>query len=95
MQIAWTRQADQDVDQIFDYLKQFDSKTATETMVIIKSSVIHLKSFPEIGRNGRVDMTREFPIPRIPYTIVYRIVANVIEIISILHQSRQWPEDFG
>jgi len=95
MQIAWTQQADEDIDQIFVYLLQFNPKTASRTISDIQSSVLNLQRFPEIGKNGRVTGTREMTIPNIPYTVIYRVFEATVEIISVIHQARQWPDDCG
>jgi hypothetical protein len=31
-------------------------------------------------------------IPGLPYTIPYRVVDDVIQIASVIHTSRKWPE---
>jgi plasmid stabilization system protein ParE len=45
-----------------------------------------LAETPLIGRPGDVPGTREFPIRRTPFTFVYRIGADRIEILRILDQ---------
>jgi len=95
MQIAWTKLADQDIDQIYDYISEFNPGAAQRIISSIQSSVIHLQTFSEMGRPGRVHGSREIPVPKTDYTIVYRITGQTVEILSVIHQFRQWPEDFG
>ncbi len=40
---------------------------------------------------GRQQGTRELVISRTPYIAVYRVIANRIEIIRILHNAQQRP----
>lgn len=48
---------------------------------------------PEIGRLGRVSGTRELVVAGTPYIFVYRVKAT-IEILTILHTARKWPDRF-
>jgi len=54
--------------------------------------VNQLQDNPEIGRPGRVDGTRERIIPRLPYIAAYRLAADAVEVLSIVHTARLWPE---
>ena len=47
-----------------------------------------------MGREGRVLDTRELLVSRTPYTIAYRVREQVVEIVGVIHQARQWPETF-
>ena len=46
------------------------------------------------GRRGRVDGTRELPVPPGPYIVVYRLVNQAVEVISLEHGAREWPDQF-
>ncbi len=59
----------------------------------IREQVDGLEQFPESGRPGRVEGTRELVIQRTPYIVAYRIVGDTVQILRVLHGSRQWPED--
>jgi predicted transcriptional regulator len=47
-----------------------------------------LTKFPVIGRAGRLPGTAEFLVPSLPYLIVYRVDAEVLTIVAVLHTSR-------
>jgi plasmid stabilization system protein ParE len=51
-----------------------------------------LKQFPQSGRVGRTRGTRELVVPGLPYIVPYRIVDDVILILSVVHTSRKWPK---
>lgn len=57
----------------------------------IHGQIVKLKCFPERGRSGRVRGTLELVIQRTPYVAAYRIKANQVQILRILHSSRLWP----
>ncbi len=95
MQIAWTKLANWDIDQIYDYISEFNPSATRRIIAAIQASVTQLQTFPEIGRLGRVEGRPEIPVPKTDYTIVYRVIGRTVEILSVIHQVRQWPDDFG
>jgi len=51
-----------------------------------------LKSFPNRGRAGKKEGTREdWVIPSLPYIIVYHVRGDAVHIVRILHSSQDWP----
>ena len=48
---------------------------------------------PYQGRRGRVEGTRELPLPPLPYIVIYRVleIAGVVEIVNIVHGAQRWP----
>ena len=51
-----------------------------------------LVGFPDSGRPGRVEGTRELVYPALPFVAVYRVTAEAVEIARILHGRQRWPE---
>lgn len=43
---------------------------------------------PRIGTPGRSD-TRSFVFKRIPYTLIYRVRGDVLEVLALAHHSRR------
>lgn len=43
---------------------------------------------PRIGTPGRSD-TRSFVFKRFPYTLIYRVRGDVIEVLALAHHSRR------
>ena len=60
----------------------------------IEDAVAGLSSHPELGRQGRVPQTRELIVPGTPYIVPYRIQEDVVEIRTVLHTARRWPDQF-
>jgi toxin ParE1/3/4 len=58
----------------------------------IVEMALRLGQFPYLGRPGRVEGRRELIVPDLPYVIPYRIVDDVIQIDTIIHTSRKWPD---
>lgn len=55
----------------------------------------NLSEHPEMGRKGRVRGTRELVVPGIPYIVAYRIHDSAIQILSVYHAARKWPDRFS
>jgi plasmid stabilization system protein ParE len=60
----------------------------------IVSQVSRLTDYPELGRRGRVQGTRELVIARTPFVVPYRVNRNDIIVLRVLHGARRWPRRF-
>jgi len=60
----------------------------------IREAVDQLSLYPFLGRSGRVAGTRELIVAGTPFIVPYRIRDDVVEILSVLHAARRWPERF-
>jgi toxin ParE1/3/4 len=92
MIVAWSVYAFADREAIFDYVAANNPRAAVSLDDRIESRVEGLAQFPEMGRPGRVQGTRELVIHRTSYIAAYRIVGDTIQILRILHGAQQWPE---
>ena len=90
--MRWTKHAERDLDEIASYIGQ-DSPAAAARVVLelIDNVEAILLKRPAIGRSGRVLGTRELVIGGLPYIVPYRVREKDIEILRVLHTSRQWP----
>ncbi len=94
MRIRWLRLALNDIEEIARFIAR-DNKTAAGKVVdLIYRNVKNLEDHPGMGRAGRVEGTRELFIPGIPFIVPYRVVGHEIQVLRILHTSRNWPEEF-
>jgi plasmid stabilization system protein ParE len=53
-----------------------------------------LATSPAIGRPGRIEDTRELVIAGMAYIVPYRLRADAVEIIAVLHSAQRWPDRF-
>jgi toxin ParE1/3/4 len=64
---------------------------------LVKSRIDRAAGFvhlhPRIGKPGAVTGTREYPVPRTRYTLIYEESAAVIYILHCWHQSRNRAAD--
>lgn len=90
MIILWLTSAENDLDCLVDYIAEENPLTALHIFNDIKKSINKLRTYPFLGREGRIDRTRELVIPGLPFIVVYT-VKKEIRILAILHTSRKWP----
>ena len=95
MRLEWSILAQNDRDEIFSYIESDSPRAAVATDDSIREQVEVLLQFPELGRPGRVEGTRELVISRTPYIAAYRIKGRVVRILRVLHAARRWPEDMS
>jgi toxin ParE1/3/4 len=95
MKVVWTRRASRHLRAAYDYWARENSEDSADTMLDrIFSAVELLERFPEAGRPGRLAGTRELVIVPTPFLIAYRVRRGKIEIVSLLHGARKWPDKF-
>tara|TARA_R110002124_G_scaffold99205_5_gene244988 strand:- start:1788 stop:2069 length:282 start_codon:yes stop_codon:yes gene_type:complete len=86
--VRWSSQAGRDMTQAHDFIAQDDPDAALRMTLTIESATDYLLTFPSMGREGRLKDTRELVIPHLPYLIIYRRASANVEILRLLHTSR-------
>ena len=95
MNIAWSREAIDDLARLRSYISENDSSAAQRVALYILHQVEDvLPGNPEIGRTGRVAGTRELIIPKTLFIVPYRVSGQSLEILRIYHVAQRWPEVF-
>ena len=94
MRVRWTEPAAKALESIQDYIAKDNPQAAFEVAQRIRLATGQLEEHPKIGRPGRVRGTYELVIHGIPYIVPYRIRKKEIQILSVYHTSRKWPESF-
>jgi len=92
MKLLYTTRARTDLAEIHDYIGQENPQAARRVVSIIRKAAEALPQNPLVGRAGRVAGTRELAVSRFPFVLAYRIDANEVQILSVIHTSRVWPE---
>lgn len=89
--IVWTIQAVEDVEAIRSFIARNSVRYAALVVEQIVDAVDRLEHFP---RSGRVvpelqdETIREVILSS--YRIVYRVTADVVQILTVFHASRQF-----
>jgi len=89
--IRWRASALDDLDAIIAYIAHYNPTAAVALYERIDSSILPLCEHPYLFRLGRVPGTREIVVhPN--YIVVYRVLVDCIEIISVMHAAREYPQ---
>jgi addiction module RelE/StbE family toxin len=91
MQLRWTEEAANDLEHITDYLFEHAPDRAAELVRTIYYAPAALLTFPNRGRPGKREGTRELVLSPLPYIVVYTVRGDVIYVARILHGAQQWP----
>ncbi|MBD9667713.1 type II toxin-antitoxin system RelE/ParE family toxin [Variovorax sp. VRV01] len=91
MRLEWSPLAMDDRERIFDFIEQDDPRTAIAVDERISTQVLVLVQFPEGGRPGRIEGTRELIVRRTPYIVAYQVGQDCVRILRILHSAQLWP----
>jgi toxin ParE1/3/4 len=91
VEIVWLPAGGRTRDAQIDYIARENPDAAARIDEDIERQVDLLADHPLIGRPGRRAGTRERVISHTPFIVIYRVRAERIEIIRVLHGAQQWP----
>jgi plasmid stabilization system protein ParE len=92
--IEWTPLATIEAMELHRYIAEDSLAAANRQLGLLLEAIQSPSFFPRKGRVGRVSGTRELVVTGTPYVVAYRLEANAIQILSILHGARRWPDSF-
>jgi addiction module RelE/StbE family toxin len=92
MQVKWLRRALRNLEQARNYVFQDNPTAAQELILKIQNAANQLQNYPFMGKNGRVEGTKELIISNSPYILIYRVKEESVEVLRILHTSKRYPE---
>ena len=90
MRVRWTTDAADDLERICDYIAETSPDSAHRIAQLIVDGIASLHTFPNRGRAGRVNGTREFVFAPLPFVAVYE-VKDEVQVLRILHGAQRWP----
>jgi toxin ParE1/3/4 len=94
MHVRFLDKAEADLDAINEYLSDKSPQGLTRILTAITTISDQLGYFPLMGREGRVEGTREISVPRTEYFLVYTLDdPHYVDIIRVLHGRRKYPRD--
>lgn len=92
MKIRWTAIAADDLKAVHEYLSEHAPTRADIIVDRILAGIDVLEKYPNLGRQGRLDGTRELVITGTPFIVFYRLRKSQVEILGVLHAARKWPD---
>lgn len=93
MKVRLSPRARHALQELTRYIARDSPRNARLVRDRIKDAMHRLSLHPQSGRPGRVDGTRELIIPHTAHIAVYRITGSSLEVVALIHESRQWPTD--
>ncbi|HEX3685029.1 MAG TPA: type II toxin-antitoxin system RelE/ParE family toxin [Bryobacteraceae bacterium] len=87
--LRWSEAAADDLDHIYERIKQDNPEAARQTVKTIYEGLGALRMFPHRGRRGAEEGSRELVFTPLPYVAVYRITPTHIEISRIWHGAQR------
>ena len=95
MRVNWLRTARANLIAASEYIARDNPEASARTAAAITRAVESLKRFPAAGRPGRVPGTRGLGgVRHSIHHAPYRVRGNVVEVLRVLHASRDWPSHF-
>jgi toxin ParE1/3/4 len=91
MELRWTEEAADDLEQIADYLFERTPGRAADLVRQIYNAPAALLKFPYRGRPGKKEGTRDLVLSTLPYIVVYRLIRDSVQVVRILHGAQKWP----
>ena len=88
--LVWRESAREDVKRIAAYIADRNVAAAERLKRVIDAAAERLPSHPLMHRPGRAPGTRE-AIVHPNYILVYRVTADAVEILNVLHARQQYP----
>lgn len=92
MKLIWSAFALSDRDAIFTYIEADNPRAAVAIDERIVTATRRLIDFPESGRVGRIEGTRELVVSGTPYIAAYTVTETAVRILRVLHGAQEWPD---
>ena len=88
--LRWSDEAVEDLIEIIAYIEERDPRAADRLQADIVGTAEMLSDRPLLYRPGRVAGTRE-AVVRPNYLLVYQVGDAFVDVLRVLHTSRQYP----
>ena len=94
MLIVWLPRARDDLQDIAAYYQSVAGKPVADKILqaIVRAASL-LADMPQLGHpSSSTDGIYEWQVPRLPYLLPYRVIADRIEILRVFHEAQEPPE---
>lgn len=91
MELRWTQEAAADLERIADYFFEQTPNHAERLVRAVHEAPATLLTFPNRGRLGKKEGTRELVMSPLPYVVVYTVREDAVYVVRILHGAQQRP----
>jgi toxin ParE1/3/4 len=91
--VIWTLHARSELHRAFTHIAKDNPIAAKRVRDDIETAGQSLVDFPNRGRAGAVENTRELLVAHTPYVIVYRVIGETVWLVDIVHTSTDYPPE--
>ncbi len=88
--VFWRASARDSLASIIRHISIHNPSAARHMRDVIEAAILPAAEHPYLYRTGRVAGTREI-LAHPNYILVYRITADRIEVVDVLHSRQQYP----
>jgi toxin ParE1/3/4 len=88
--VFWSASARANLATIIRFIANVNPSAARHIRDLIEYSVLPAAEHPYLYRTGKVSGTREI-IAHPNYIVVYRVMAERIEVVNVLHARQEYP----
>jgi len=93
--IALTDKANSDLESIHEYYESRMGAAAADGVVAqIIETLEQLETFTGLGRPSQSPDVRELILSKFPFIVPYRLAHGEVQLLRILHQRTERPEDW-
>ncbi len=92
--VRWMPIAKEHLAAAHQFLSEQSPQAADEIIDLILSTVEALSRHPRLGRQRRVEGTRELVVAGTPFIVAYRIRRDQVHVLAVLHGAQRWPDHF-
>ena len=93
MSLTLTPFAQETLQSAFEFMESSSPQNAEKVLVRILDLFALLEQRKFIGSNGPISGMRRFLVPRTPFFVVYRVIADCdVEVLAVLHKKQVWPK---
>ena len=90
MKIEFSQRALRDIREQTTFIATDKPSAAIAVANRLESSIRNLADYPELGRPGRRPGTRELPVTRTAFVVLYRVMKTKVVILRIRHAAENW-----
>jgi toxin ParE1/3/4 len=96
IEIVWLEIAADEFEDAIAWIRERNDNAADKMAETALFQIDQLKHYPQLGRVGRDNTTRELVISNTHFIVVYRVLVQKksLEILSFKHDAMRWPEEF-
>lgn len=94
LRLRWTPLAAEHLEAAHQFIAKDNPAAADEQIELILATIERLETHFFLGREGRVEGTRELVITGTPFIVAYRMKSDQVLILDVLHGARKWPKRF-